>query len=73
MYGILGFLVYATLFAAAGSLVSRQEDVNAAVMPITLVSTAGYLIAVYASTGVLDDQGGMADGRSPRFRSSAPS
>ena len=57
-YGILGFLVYATLFAAAGSLVSRQEDVNSAVMPITLVSTAGYLVAVYASTGVLDIRAG---------------
>jgi len=54
LYGILGFLVYASLYAAAGSLVSRQEDVNAAVMPMTLVSTAGYLIAVYASTGVID-------------------
>jgi len=58
VYGILGFLVYATLFAAAGSLVSRQEDINAAVMPITLVSTAGYLVAVYASTGVLDVRAG---------------
>lgn len=58
VYGILGFLVYATLFAAAGSLVSRQEDVNAAIMPLTLVSTAGYLVAVYASTGVLDIRAG---------------
>jgi ABC-2 type transport system permease protein len=58
VYGILGFLVYATLYAAAGSLVSRQEDVNAAVMPMTLVSTAGYLVAVYASTGVLDIRAG---------------
>lgn len=54
LYGVLGFLVYATLYAAAGSLVSRQEDVNAAVMPMTLVSTVGYLVAVYASTGLLD-------------------
>jgi len=58
VYGILGFLVYATLYAAAGSLVSRQEDVNTAVMPMTLVSTAGYLVAVYASTGVLDIRAG---------------
>jgi ABC-2 type transport system permease protein len=58
VYGILGFLVYASLYAAAGSLVSRQEDVNAAVMPMTLVSTAGYLVAVYASTGVLDVRAG---------------
>jgi ABC-2 type transport system permease protein len=58
LYGILGFLVYASLYAAAGSLVSRQEDVNAAVMPMTLVSTAGYLVAIYASVGVLDIRAG---------------
>jgi ABC-2 type transport system permease protein len=58
VYGVLGFLLYATLYAAAGSLVSRQEDVNAAVMPMTLVSTAGYLVAVYASVGVLDIRAG---------------
>ncbi len=58
LYGILGFLVYATLYAAAGSLVSRQEDVNAAVMPMTMVSTVGYLVAVYASIGLLDIRAG---------------
>jgi ABC-2 type transport system permease protein len=58
LYGTLGFLVYASLYAAAGSLVSRQEDVNSAVMPMTLVSTAGYLVAVYASVGVLDIRAG---------------
>jgi ABC-2 type transport system permease protein len=54
VYGVLGFLLYAVLYAAAGSLVSRQEDVNSAVMPMTLVSLAGYMIAVYTSTGLLD-------------------
>ena len=54
----MGFLLYACLFAAAGSLVSRQEDVNTAVMPLTLLSTAGYLIAIYASTGMLDIRSG---------------
>ena len=58
IYGVLGFLLYAVLYAAAGSLVSRQEDVSAAVMPMTFVSTAGYLIAVYAATGVLDAHSG---------------
>ena len=53
-FGLLGFLLYASLYAAAGSLVSRQEDVNAVVMPMTLISTAGYLIGVYASMGLLD-------------------
>jgi ABC-2 type transport system permease protein len=58
VYGVLGFLVYATLYAAAGSLVSRQEDVNTAIMPMTLVSTAGYLVAVYVSIGLLDIRAG---------------
>ena len=58
LYGTLGFLVYASLYAAAGSLVSRQEDVNSAVMPLTLVSTGGYLVAVYASVGLLDIRAG---------------
>jgi ABC-2 type transport system permease protein len=38
--------------------VSRQEDVNTAVMPLTLLSAAGYMIAVYASTGALDIRAG---------------
>jgi ABC-2 type transport system permease protein len=58
VYGVLGFLLYSCLFAAAGSLVSRQEDVNTAVMPLTLLSGAGYMIAVYASTGALDIRAG---------------
>ncbi len=57
-YGVLGFLLYAVLYAAAASLVSRQEDVSAAVMPMTLVSLAGYMVAVYASTGLLDVRAG---------------
>jgi ABC-2 type transport system permease protein len=58
VYGVLGFLLYASLYAAAGSLVSRQEDVNAAVMPMTLASTGGYMIGVYAATGLLDPHSG---------------
>jgi ABC-2 type transport system permease protein len=58
LYGVLGFLLYACLFAAAGSLVSRQEDVTTAVMPLTLLSGAGYMIALYASIGTLDIRAG---------------
>ena len=58
MYGILGFLLFAVLYAAAGSLVSRQEDVNSIVMPMTLIATAGYIIGVYASIGLLDIKAG---------------
>lgn len=58
VYGILGFLMYASLFAAAGSLVSRQEDVNTVILPMTLVSTGGYLVGIYAATGLLDIRAG---------------
>jgi ABC-2 type transport system permease protein len=58
VYGVLGFLLYAALYAAAGSLVSRQEDVNAAVMPMTLISTAGYIVGVYAAMGLNDIHAG---------------
>jgi len=58
VYGVLGFTLYAVLYAAAGSLVSRQEDVSQVVMPMALISTAGYMIAVYAGTGLLDIRSG---------------
>ena len=35
---VLGFALYATLYAGAASLVSRQEDVNQVVAPLTFVS-----------------------------------
>jgi len=54
IYGILGFLLFAVLYAAAASLVSRQEDVNAIVMPMTLIATAGYMVAVYATLGLIE-------------------
>ena len=57
VFGVLGFLLYGVLYAAAGSLVSRQEDVQAAVMPLALVSTAAYVVAVYSSIGMLDIRG----------------
>lgn len=52
------FLLYAVLYAAAGSLVSGHQNVSAAVMPKALVSTAGYLVAVYAATGPFDIRSG---------------
>jgi len=42
---ILGFAFFAVSYAAAGSLVSRQEDVNSAATPITMVVMIGYVLA----------------------------
>ena len=51
---VLGFGLYAVLYAGAASMVSRQEDVNQVVLPLTLLSTAGYMIAAYAGSGLID-------------------
>jgi ABC-2 type transport system permease protein len=40
---VLGFILYALLFAAAGSLVSRQEDLGAVTTPITLIIVGTYI------------------------------
>ncbi|MFI5261424.1 MAG: ABC transporter permease, partial [Candidatus Limnocylindrales bacterium] len=41
---LLGFLFYATAYAAVASLVSRQEEVQSAVAPIGILQIAGYLL-----------------------------
>jgi ABC-2 type transport system permease protein len=50
---VLGFTVYASLYAGAASLVSRQEDINQIVAPLTIVSVIGYLVSTYAGTGLI--------------------
>ena len=41
---LLGFFLYASVFAAAGSLVSRQEDVQPVLIPITLVLVLAFVL-----------------------------
>src|SRR5690606_5032641 len=45
---ILGFLLYAILYGAAGSLVSRMEDAQNAVAPLTIVALVGYFFSFAA-------------------------
>lgn len=42
-----GYFLYAMLFAAIGSLVSRTEDLASANTPMTLFTVAGFLVAIY--------------------------
>ena len=46
LYLILGILIYAVLAALCGSLVSKVEDVSKAILPVTYLSLAGYMIGL---------------------------
>lgn len=48
LYFLAGFFLFATLYAALGSIVSRTEDLGSAVMPMTFISLAGFYIAIFS-------------------------
>ncbi len=50
-FWILGFILYALVYAAAGSLVSRAEDLQVLALPLSLIAIVGYFQAVTALTG----------------------
>jgi ABC-2 type transport system permease protein len=43
---LLGYLMYALLFAGLGALVSRQEDVGGAVAPLTMLIVVPYILGI---------------------------
>jgi ABC-2 type transport system permease protein len=43
---LLGFFLYAAVFAAAGSLVSRQEDIQAVLIPIMMVLLLAFVLGI---------------------------
>jgi ABC-2 type transport system permease protein len=49
VFFLLGFLLTALVYAAAGSLVSRQEDVQQVALPMLMLSFAAYFAAFFAS------------------------
>jgi ABC-2 type transport system permease protein len=46
---VLGYVFYAAIFAAAASLVSRQEDLGSVLTPATLLPIVGLVIAIQAA------------------------
>ncbi|MUT65347.1 ABC transporter permease [Paenibacillus sp. NEAU-GSW1] len=48
VYYFAGYFLYATLYAAVGSIVSRTEELGQAVLPITILSLAGFYIASFS-------------------------
>jgi ABC-2 type transport system permease protein len=65
---VLGYAFYAAVFAAAASLVSRQEDLAGVITPITVVLVAGFFVAIQsagAPTGTLATVTSYVPGLSP--------
>jgi ABC-2 type transport system permease protein len=52
---VLGYLMYSLLFAAAGSMVSRQEEVSSVALPVIGVLVAAWILAI---TVAAPDPGG---------------
>ena len=69
LWFLLGFLFYATAYSAVASLVSRQEEVQSAVAPISIFQIAGYLLVFAAlpdPSGPLSHARARSCRRSPR-------
>ena len=49
LWFVLGYGLYAAIFAVAASLVSRQEDLGTVIMPTTLVLVAAFVVGIQAS------------------------
>lgn len=53
---VLGFLIYAFMFGAVGSTVSKLEDINTAVLPITYVFIIAFMVVMFSmSSGSIDN------------------
>ncbi len=55
VFFVLGFLIYAFMFGAIGSMASKLEDINTSVMPVTLLFIAGFIVVMMSmSSGDVD-------------------
>lgn len=57
LFFVLGYFFYAALFAAAGSLVSRSEEINQVTLPVSLMMMAGLMVAI---TTMMNPEGTLA-------------
>lgn len=48
LWFVIGFLIFAVLFGAAGSLVSRTEDANTIAMPMSMAAVVGFFVSITA-------------------------
>lgn len=53
VFFLFGFVLLAALFAAAGAMVSRQEDIGSTTTPLTFLVMAPYLLVVFFNSNEL--------------------
>ena len=51
MFFLLGFTLFALIYASMGSFVSRPDDLQTLSLPLSFVAVAGYLSAILALSG----------------------
>ena len=50
VFFLLGFLIYAFLYGAISSTVSKLEDINTAVQPVTFLFVIGFMVVMFSMT-----------------------
>jgi ABC-2 type transport system permease protein len=50
IFYLTGYFLYATLYAAVGSIVSRTEELGQAVMPLTMLSLAAFYVGIFGAS-----------------------
>lgn len=56
IFFVLGFFIYAFMYGAVGSTVSKSEDINTAVMPITMLFVISFFVVIFSiSSGKTDN------------------
>lgn len=56
VFFLLGFLIYAFLYGAISSTVSKLEDINTAVQPVTFLFLFGFMVVIFSmSSGNVDN------------------
>ena len=55
VFFLLGFLIYAFLYGAISSTVSKLEDINTAVQPVTFLFLFGFMVVIFSMTSASVD------------------
>ena len=59
VFFVLGFFIFAFLYGALGSVISRIEQLNTATLPVTFLSIAAFMLVMFSMTAGNVDSGLM--------------